>query len=1195
MALFFRFGDEIDTHFVRQFVICGGTELVLKLVLLCMNEWSFAAKDTLQIFLPMIGLVEIPEGRTWLYKNVLTVSEFFNHFEKNFLNNFFGKGEYYLWCSEANYFKEINRVWVHFYNEVSRMQTEEREKHMLALLKEEESEKYKKEKRLEKIKQKKDDKTKKLESNSSSEFLKSWTETSVEDDEEIEEEEEEEEEYIVNTCRNTNALTGFTSDQSDINQGTENDAYNLDDKCKHRNESVQWATPNSERVFEKLKKVNDEDWTTVQTKKNKEKDRHIIEKPKSVKYSPSHSSKSRYSPSQKQKKRKAKTVPFNAFAKPTVASSAGPVRWADIAKGITKDTPHIEADDKRYPTPTKVFGIRETTVYVNKQQQETEFPSLNKGIKQTIRKERPNKMTFHFHSDQPVSNDIGTHFNESVDEIIDIEEAEKELQKLETCADVYDARKIETPTELSLRLSNTGECFMNDPEYTDDTKPNMFDPTNLTEEEIKTLNTRGRTQRNEIRPSVPDYYQLEMDSTNSLIDSNIDLHKEELKFEQSMGEKGKFHNIQGFDKQLVIDDSNIQGDCNGELYQNKNNILFEQTRKMIKTKSADSDIIAQNESGHNRCKSNAKKQKEKKTIAVANVSDGCITLLDHYKDPSVISPVKCRLSEAELQLLKNQINTYDTFEEQLELHESEHFMELITSVSPISEPKPNIIDDLFNTPEEIPEWLEDEEETPKEEEVWDNMTRQSKLIQASKTSESKEFAQLVPATIEIFNNSDSLHMNTVTKHKSPYDLLSSDPAIIHCIKQPSLADETSGNIADTIAKEYETDVSIFKNDIEVEPPIRGCHISSPEYIKQTQSVVEEITEVTDCMSNQIGVEKQTAVIKPLGLLPGSNPPATNCAFGQKLLENACRLEEAYDSDDSVLYPDDLDGEIFDADDEQSVKQEDGEGESFYFPSFHEETMLSAHHNKDDVSIAHHIQQLQLEQINNYYMQCKDRITDSASLDQSKFLYYAQSAGINKQKIEQYLKGAIEIEQRSAQQDRKSYPVLPQKPKQKFTKSDQNGDRVQQDSDENNQRQTYGSNIPCQSHGPPFQDVRLSPMMVQTGQHLVANPNHNAPAVVNPQQVPVMPLVPYGVLVPFSRPPMNPTTIQNIQSQQAAMSSTVRGKIQEILQSMFKSKVKSRRWKNELSRIRSLPSEKLKVIGKIMIPRDENDIICIGRH
>ena len=1196
MAVFFRFGSGIGKHFVRQFVQSKGTDLLMSLVQMYISEWSFTAKDALQVFLPMIGLVEVPEGRAWLYRNVLDVSEFFNHFEKNFLNNFFGKTDYYLWCSETNHFKEINRVWIHFYNEVNRMQTEQREKHMIELLKEEEREKDKKEKRLEKIKQKKEDKTKKFESSTTSEFLKSWTETSIEEEEDEDEEDDDddeeqgEEEEAVNTCRNANAIIGFSVDQNDVNQGVGNVVYNPGYTSKLPNESSQWTNPNGEIIFDQLRKVNDEDWTTVQTKKNKEKDKQN-DRQKVTKYSPSQNLKSKNLPTQKQKKKKeakTKTVPLNMFSKPVVASSPGTVRWADIAKGATKDTPHIEANDKMFPRPSNEFCIRETTVFVNQRKgnQDAEFPSLSPGLNQTTTKEKPNKMTFHFHSDQPDSSDFGTQYNESDDEIIDIEEAEKELQKFE------ERTNREMDLELSVRMSHTGECFMNDPEYTDDTKPNTFDPTNLTEEEIKTLNIRGKVLGKDTRLPVSDNCQLEMNSMNSSIDSEMNTSNEIG--EPALMTIANFSDNEFLEKQLGMDKDSIQYEIP---------VNFEETNENNGLAKHDIDLHENKTKGNSSPKSYANVKRERKTFAVASIVDGSVRLLDEYKDPhkafkmEETSELKAQLTEYEQQVLKNQGETCDKFEHHLEMRESEHFMELIISVSPLPEHKHNIIDELFNTPGEIPEWLEDEEETPKEDDVWDEMTKHSVHIQQANATENKETDEIVPTTVENFKNPDKL--NAMPKHKSPCDLLSSDPAIIHCIKQPEVVDEVSDNIANIIKKEHENNNQLFNKDNLIEPLMGKCNISSPDYVDKTQLVIGGKEEVTDCMVSQFNGEKQTAVIKPLGLLSSANPPATNCAYGQKLLENACKLEEAYDSDNSVLYPDDLDGEIYEADDEQSTRPDDDD-EKFCFPSIHDRTMLSAHHNKDDVSISHHLQQLQLQQLNNYYMQSKDRITDPASLDQSRFVYYAQSAGINRNQIEQYLQGTVKVEPRITNKERKAYPVLPHKPEQRIPRSDTNGDCIQQDAEQSHPRQAYQANIQgnteYQGHGLPFKDIcQPPPVLVQPGQHMGNTPNHSAARGVTPQQVPIVPFVPYGVLVPFPRPPMHPPNIKTIQSQQAAMSSTVRGKIQEILQSMFKSKVKSVRWRNELSRIRGLPSEKLKVIGKIMIPRDENDIVCIGRH
>ncbi|XP_053401751.1 uncharacterized protein LOC123548986 [Mercenaria mercenaria] len=599
----------------------------------------------------------------------------------------------------------------------------------------------------------------------------------------------------------------------------------------------------------------------------------------------------------------------------------------------------------------------------------------------------------------------------------------------------------------------------------------------------------------------------------------------------------------------------------------------------------------------------AKKKEEKKISAVVSVPNmHCQNMdepNDQHKGPSTIwtpdrtSPVKVILTETEAQLLRNQTETFDKFEEQLKLHESEHFMEQVVAISPIFERKPNVIDDLFNTPGEIPEWLEDDEEIPKEEEVWKNMTEHSTPIKQSNTAENEQTSNNNYVSVEKCNNMD--------QHMSSYDPISADPAIIHCSKRPDYVETTNVNIASTMKKEYETSVYTINQQRNVmQPPMSQNQISSDYLRNPTEPMIQESDmdrESKDPSMNPICAEKQTAVIKPLGLLSGSPIPATNCVFGQKLLENACRLEDAIDSDDSFLYPGDLAGEAYEADDEHQTRHE-SEDEAFYFPSFHEDTMLSAHYNKEDVSISHRIQQLQLEQINNYYSQCKDRITDAASMDQSKFLYYAQSAGMDRDRIQQHLQGTVETEQRQVHKERTNRPVLPVKQEPTISKVEKN--QIQESIEQSNARHMNQANMQdqgeCQKNELPLPNVHQMPAMVQNG-HPQGNapPHSNVPQGVIQQPVPQLPLLQFGVIVPFPPPPLHPANIRNIQSQQAAMSSTVRNKIQEILQSMFKSKVKSVRWRNELSRIRNLPPEKLKVIGKIMIPRDDSDVVYIGYH
>lgn len=76
---------------------------------------------------------------------------------------------------------------------------------------------------------------------------------------------------------------------------------------------------------------------------------------------------------------------------------------------------------------------------------------------------------------------------------------------------------------------------------------------------------------------------------------------------------------------------------------------------------------------------------------------------------------------------------------------------------------------------------------------------------------------------------------------------------------------------------------------------------------------------------------------------------------------------------------------------------------------------------------------------------------------------------------------------------------------------------------------------------------------------------------------------------------NFSNIRRIQAAQAAMTSSVRDKISEVYSAMIQTKVKSVRWRDKLAAIRQLPHERLLILGKIVVPRDERDRVYVAFH
>ena len=157
-CIMFKFGDPVDIKFLRQYLNCKGPDLTIEVTKYYTEVWKMSERSIIAVFLPMIGLAVIPEGRTWIKKHYLSVSEYINFFKKENLKQYIAPNPEFTWCLTKAHFGKIYKVWNYFYDVVTEIQTEQRERNMNQLLEEEEREKERQIKKKQKKKQKKQDK-----------------------------------------------------------------------------------------------------------------------------------------------------------------------------------------------------------------------------------------------------------------------------------------------------------------------------------------------------------------------------------------------------------------------------------------------------------------------------------------------------------------------------------------------------------------------------------------------------------------------------------------------------------------------------------------------------------------------------------------------------------------------------------------------------------------------------------------------------------------------------------------------------------------------------------------------------------------------------------------------------------------------------------------------------------------------------
>ena len=241
--------------------------------------------------------------------------------------------------------------------------------------------------------------------------------------------------------------------------------------------------------------------------------------------------------------------------------------------------------------------------------------------------------------------------------------------------------------------------------------------------------------------------------------------------------------------------------------------------------------------------------------------------------------------------------------------------------------------------------------------------------------------------------------NTVASTKPtslPDDDIANDPCIVQYWTKPdvsSFMQEFPGqvhtevnNTASRSTRSYETKTTMHTRN---SPQVNSMH-DSPKGKADTTGLGQPKEVLTDDSGNKTG--KKTAVVKPIS--QPANPKwqharnSVNCALGQSILENAHRIDT---TPDEVLFPSDL------RDSSEPVPAEPD-----YFPSFHEDTKLSADYHPDAISVFHKIQQMQLTQLKSFYDAVHGHLQEKMSVYQNDFHYYASCTGLTEQQINEHL-------------------------------------------------------------------------------------------------------------------------------------------------------------------------------------------------
>ncbi|KAL4235154.1 hypothetical protein ACF0H5_006792 [Mactra antiquata] len=1103
LCTFFKFGDELDKYFVKQFMRSKGPDLIVQMVHFYTNDWKMSEKESIYVFLPMIGLVELPEGRAWLSKNVLAISEYFNVFDKDQLKALVIHGDQYKWCLETKFYREMNRVWIAFYNEIQREQTLQRERHMAELLAQEDRERNKKERKLEKMKQKQ------LEKNAEASLIELWT---VPSDTDLKKDGE-------SSNSNANSSRVGLDDWDYIVKGGKQHDEVINPVVKSPTKYVH----SFDEIVSVLGVGNDDPWTKVSSKKNKEKEKYVKN-------------------SKKKKESKAKPIPIEQFTQRTPKNFTGTARWADVAKGINKK----QVTQNPLPVPVAKAETNHSAAKFEK----TDFPSLGGGNNVPNKQEKPKTMTFHFHGNE-------------TPEITDYE------QEVLTDGGIEDAEEIERELDAALENevgeSRSEECLLE------------------TETDCQHFHSAyDAALAEDIENESIEYYTDEVhcetddvSGTKSQVDEDCDDEYSEVKPKDD----GIFNDL--------INLSITEKECNVEREITSTNDIGPNRNN---ARQADKHI----ESIQQRQESMTTPDHRKKTSAVVSVqydmyqvedeefNNDCLCkesdLLNESIDDQIQYLLKSGiLSNKEAKIYKNQVESFEIFKDMLDEFESDPFMDLSEALEYLrkdeaeeqeEEEDNSFIDDMFDSPGHIPEHIEDD--------IRGSCTQrdEGKLpldVKHSNIIVSGNLVQMQPrydnhTAIQAIPNPQQSGM-----YESPSrDLVASDPAIIHCVNNKLVPTPRQGNM-NTLGPVAQQ--SLPQNKVEQR---KNNYV---EELMVNNGTCERDVEQADDGLDLETIRKQTAIITPLKKPDGSSYPSVNCELGNNILTSACQLERQ-DDDESEENPEELNGEPMESD-ARNNDAEARENDQYFFPTFHAETKLSSHYNTSNISVPHRMQQIQHQNLRNYYADNKDQICNVNSWEQARFTYMAQAAGMDKELINRHLDGQMDMS--------KPMPV----PTYSNGVPVNMNDQIKRQSRPNVGPQQFGFGYQT----PGMQMPAYAPAPIP-----VANGKQFGPVPQQQPRVGILPTTPMALLMPYrlakpmcEPPPTHPANIRNIQAQQAEMSKTVKNKIAEILSSMFKAKMKSVRWRAELDKMRTLSPEKLQLIGKILIPKSESDRQYVAYH
>ena len=465
-SIFFRFeSNRLDKTAVHKFLECKGPDLVVHMTKHYTEVRKIPEKQIILAFLPMIGLSEIPEGRFWLERNYISVSEYLNFFDVNSLRVYMSPNTYYHWCLEKDHFPAIQKVWKRFFDVMKGYETVKKERNIVELLEEEEREKT----RMLRRKDKKKIVLRPVEEvvevvKEKSAFETVFGEPLYED---------------ANTKQhNTNVANDirmiaqmFSGDvssgrtpgaESSESNAQDSDTNSICDEVEQINININSNTPAAAMEASLENNMRKNDWKTVHPRKQMNKEKNKCERADiSYTYSSSQAKsiiakKAAWKPLNKPQKQGQICITPPTPTQSITHPNLGAARWADVAKTTGKPYVHEHSEPVFASPPAHIRELGDN-----------EFPSLHTQPSDSHQTEnaqnpRPSKMTFHFYSDDycPVEmSEAETEENLFMGDMVEYELAVTEARLSETNQETTASQQedhIEVSNEVPTPVCNVG-------------------------------------------------------------------------------------------------------------------------------------------------------------------------------------------------------------------------------------------------------------------------------------------------------------------------------------------------------------------------------------------------------------------------------------------------------------------------------------------------------------------------------------------------------------------------------------------------------------------------------------------------------------------------------------------------------------------------------------------------------------------